>query len=81
MADENKTPDTNEAGKTPEPVTQQEEKKAEVDYKAEYEKLLKEQQKLKDATDKACSEAASWKKQLRDRQTEAESNKLLHQVQ
>ena len=36
MADENKTPDTNEAGKTPEPVTQQEEKKAEVDYKAEY---------------------------------------------
>ena len=72
MADENKTPDTNEAGKTPEPVTQQEEKKAEVDYKAEYEKLLKEQQKLKDATDKACSEAASWKKQLRDRQTEAE---------
>ena len=44
----------------------------EVDYKAEYEKLLKEQQKLKDATDKACSEAASWKKQLRDKQTEAE---------
>jgi len=44
----------------------------EVDYKAEYEKLLAEQKKLKDATDKACNEAANFKKQLREKQTEQE---------
>ena len=43
-----------------------------VDYKAEYEKLLAEQKKLKDATDKACNEAANFKKALRERQTEQE---------
>ena len=43
-----------------------------VDYKAEYERLLSEQKKWKDATDKACSEAASFKKQLREKQTEQE---------
>ena len=44
----------------------------EVDYKAEYEKLLSEQKKWKDATDKACTEAANFKKQLREKQTEQE---------
>lgn len=70
MADETKTVDTTESieskaaettGKTPE-----------IDYKAEYEKLLADQKKLKDATDKACSEAANWKKALREKQTEQE---------
>jgi len=44
----------------------------EIDYKAEYEKLLAEQKKLKDATDKACNEAANFKKALREKQTEQE---------
>lgn len=63
MADETKTVETNntDQGKTPE-----------VDYKAEYEKLLAEQKKLKDATDKACTEAANFKKALREKQTESE---------
>jgi len=71
MADETKVVDTEEV-KTTEPETKQEEKKAEVDYKAEYEKLLKEQQRLKEATDKACSQASEFKKALREKQTEAE---------
>ena len=70
MADENinnptQTPDTQQAsqdaGKTPE-----------VDYKAEYEKLLNEQRRTKEAMDKACAEAANFKKALREKQTEQE---------
>ena len=44
----------------------------EVDYKAKYEELLAESKKLKDATDKACNEAATFKKALREKQTESE---------
>lgn len=64
MAEENKTPENS----TPE-----------IDYKAEYEKmvaerdnLLNENKKQKDAIDKACSEAASYKKAIREKQTEEE---------
>lgn len=37
----------------------------EMNYKEEYEKLLSQQQTLKDATDKACHEAAEWKDKYR----------------
>ena len=69
MAEENKNLETqvtenqqtNEQGSAPE-----------VDYKAEYERMLAENSKLKAATDKACNEAATFKKQLREKQTEQE---------
>ena len=70
MAEEVKT--TEPEVKAPETEVKQDDKKPEIDYKAEYEKLLKEQQKQKDAMDKACSEAASYKKALREKQTESE---------
>jgi len=69
MADEIKT--TEPEVKATEPEVKQDDK-PEIDYKAEYEKLLKDSQKQKDAMDKACSEAASYKKALREKQTEAE---------
>lgn len=62
MADEN----INTNAETPENSA------PETDYKAEYEKLLAEQKRLKDATDKACSQANEFKKQLREKQTEQE---------
>lgn len=66
MADENINLDTTTAENAETTQT------AEVDYKAEYEKLLADNKKLKDATDKACNEAANFKKQLREKQTEQE---------
>ena len=65
MAEEN----INNSAQTPEVQPTQ---APEVDYKAEYEKMLAENSKLKAATDKACNEAANFKKQLRERQTEQE---------
>lgn len=62
MADENKAPET----------TTTETTQTTPDYKAEYEKLLAEQKKQKDAVDKACAEAANYKRQLREKQTEQE---------
>lgn len=44
----------------------------ELDYKKEYEKLLAEQKRWKDATDKACSEANKYKNQLREKLSEQE---------
>lgn len=71
MAEETKTTETTVTN--PETTAEKtQEKTPDVDYKAEYEKLLKEQQKLKDATDKACSQANEFKKALREKQTEAE---------
>lgn len=68
MADENITVTTQTNGTAPEtqPTTPT------VDYKAEYEKMLAENAKLKQATDKACGEAADFKRQLREKQTEQE---------
>ena len=43
-----------------------------IDYKAKYEELLSNQAKIKDAMDKACSDAAAYKKQLREKQSEQE---------
>ena len=71
MADEIKNTNTTDVSSALEPTTEVN-KTPEVDYKAEYERLLVEQKKLKDATDKACSEAANFKKALREKQTEAE---------
>jgi len=68
MAEETKVTDT-QTTETQQPDTG---KTPEVDYKAEYEKLLAEQKKLKEATDKACNEAANFKKALREKQTEQE---------
>lgn len=65
MAEENINP-------TQAPENQSAQTPPEVDYKAEYEKLLADQKRLKDATDKACNEAANFKKQLREKQTEEE---------
>lgn len=71
MADENKTIDTQTTGTAPE--TQPEAGKTpEVDYRAEYEKLLAEQKRTKEAMDKACTEAANFKKALREKQSETE---------
>lgn len=73
MAEENKnTNPESETKDKPGTVAKTEDKKAEVDYKAEYEKMLAENAKLKQATDKACGEAAEFKRQLREKQTEAE---------
>jgi len=66
MAEENKTTGATQVTEDTQPTT------PEVDYKAEYEKMLNEQKKWKDATDKACAEAANFKKQLREKQTEQE---------
>lgn len=71
MADEIKNTNTTDVSSVIEPTTEVN-KAPEIDYKAEYERLLVEQKKLKDATDKACSEAANFKKALREKQTEAE---------
>lgn len=68
IKNENTTTDTGNATEPTPEVNQT----PEVDYKAEYERLLLEQKKLKDATNKACSEAANFKKALREKQTEAE---------
>lgn len=46
--------------------------KPEIDYEAEYKKMKAECAKLKSATDKACSQAADMKRQLREKQSEAE---------
>lgn len=72
MAEENKTVDTANQETQQAQQTNEQANNPEVDYKAEYEKLLAENKKLKDSTDKACSEAANFKKALREKQTEAE---------
>jgi len=73
MAEENKNPETNEqTNSTPEQGGAAENKQPEIDYKKEYEKLLADQKKLKDATDKACSEANKYKTQLREKLSEQE---------
>ena len=71
MADEIKTTETTVTDNQQTQATT-EQKAPDVDYKAEYERLLAEQKKLKDATDKACTEAANYKKALREKQTETE---------
>lgn len=71
MAEENQNLDNNQQN-NPEQGKENENKQTELDYKKEYEKLLAEQKKLKDATDKACSEAAKFKNALREKQTEQE---------
>ena len=71
MAEENQNIETIEQT-APEQSGGTENKQPELDYKKEYEKLLAEQKRLKDATDKACSQANEYKKALREKQTEQE---------
>lgn len=70
MADEIKTPETSTDNQQTQAAEQP--KQQEIDYKAEYEKLLAEQKKLKDATDKACSQAADFKRKLSEKMSEQE---------
>lgn len=63
MAENEKNIVTEEVTKTPEPS---------IDLNAEIARLKAENEKLKVATDKACSEAAGYKKSLREKQTEQE---------
>lgn len=70
MADEIKTTETTTENQQTQAAEQP--KQQEIDYKAEYEKLLAEQKKLKDATDKACSQAADFKRKLSEKMSEQE---------
>ena len=70
MADEIKTTETTTENQQTQAAEQP--KQPEIDYKAEYEKLLAEQKKLKDATDKACSQAADFKRKLSEKMSEQE---------
>lgn len=74
MADEIKTTETTQENQQTQATEQPKDqaKQTEVDYKAEYEKLLLEQKKLKDATDKASSQAAEFKRKLNEKLSEQE---------